>query len=151
MSEHEQNQNQNPEKKKPAAMYDDCSRCETRYKITPDNSALYLYTKQPECTFLYCVCPKCDFRTRIFVGKETVQLSVDTGLRIIAEDYAGENVYSDWIELKGIELPRTYELTNRHEALIQKFGEALLSMPDQMLYEGFHDETDNPYPQKWID
>ena len=150
MSEHEQNQN--PEKKKPAPMYDDCSRCETRYRLTPDNSALYLYTKQPECTFLYCVCPKCDFRTRIFVGEETTQQSVDNGLRVFAEDYAGESVYSDWIELKGIELPKTYELTNRHEALIHKMGEILLNTPDEHLYDLITDTGyGKPHPLKWID
>ena len=67
------------------------------------------------------------------------------------EPYADDNAYSDWLDVKGIELPKTYELTDRHEKLIGAFATALATIPDEYLYDLIVDDGyDKPYPQRWI-
>lgn len=48
------------------------------------------------------------------------------------------------------ELPR-YELTDRLEELVQKFGRALTNMPTDLLYDEITTPTNRPYPERWID
>lgn len=145
MSEHA------PEKE-PVPMFDDCMHCEQRYQITADNAAIYHYNKQSECDFLFCVCPNCSGQSRIFCSPETVEVGKQNGLKIVAEeDYADQNIYRSWLELNDIVLPPTYELTDRHEALIKKFGETMLAMPDDLLYDEITDfNHPKPHPQRWV-
>lgn len=143
--------NNNPEKQKPTPLYDDCGECEQRYQLTNENSAAYHYGKQSECDFMLCVCPHCSGRTRIFIGPETLAEARNNDITVLeTEDYADQNIYLTWCGLMGIELPKSYELTNRHEAIIRKFGETLLNIPDDLLMDGFESDHEKPYPQKWI-
>ena len=143
---------ENPEKQQePTPLFDDCLNCEKRYQITKENSGGMYFPKQPECSYLLCCCPNCGNKTRIFSSQHVMDLAVENGIYIMDEQpYADENIYSDWLELMGIELPKTYELTPRHEEIIRKFGETLLNMPDDLLYDCITDEGDTPYPMRWV-
>lgn len=46
---------------------------------------------------------------------------------------------------------KTYELTSRLEDEVNRFRQALEAMPDDLLAEGWGDDTDRPYPDRWID
>lgn len=145
-------QHGNPEKKQPP-LWDNCDNCSTDYELTPKNTAARLYPKQEECSYLFCVCPNCNFRTRIFCGPETLEQAATLGIEIHADEmYAEPDIYHSWLDLNGIELPKTYELTNRHEAIVRRFGEIILSAPNEHLYDLITDTGYNkPHPQKWID
>lgn len=141
----------NPEKNHPP-LRDNCDRCKEDYDLTPDNTELYHYSSQDELDNIVCACPNCSYRTVIFIGKQTFEIAVARGITPNCDDKnAPEEVYEMWRELKGFELPKTYELTNRHEALVHKFGEALMAMPDEIFWDNIEAETDRPYNEKWID
>lgn len=142
--------NNNPEKRQ-GPLTDNCDKCGEDYELTPDNTVLLGYSVDDHMDNVICRCPHCSWRTRIFIGRNTFAQAVNNGIEPIIEKYAGNAVVNDFEELRGMERIETYELTNRHEAIIHRFGEIILAMPDQMLYDGFHDETNKPYPQKWID
>lgn len=149
----EQIPNQSPEHERQARpIYDDCSNCEQRYQLTPDNTAGRIYPKQAECSYLLCVCPNCNNKTRIFCNDVTFEVAALNDIHIFDDEpFADDNVYSDWLELKGIELPKSYELTDRHEKMIGAFATALATVPDEHLYDLITDEGYNqPYPQRWI-
>lgn len=142
--------NHEKEKKIPP-LYDDCSGCKERYQITANNSAAYHYEKQSECDFLLCVCPNCNFKTRIFINEHTMGIVRDNAIPVLEhEPYADENIYSDWLELNEIELPNTYELTDRHEETVRKFGETLINMPNELFWDNIEAEQPRPYPERWI-
>lgn len=140
------------ERKQPTPLYDDCSKCEKRYQITKENSGGMYFTKQPECSYLLCRCPNCGNNTRIFCNEHVIQIAQENDIYIMdSEPYADDNIYSDWLELMGIELPKTYELTDRHEALIEKFGQTVMNMPADLLYDEITDMNQpKPHPQRWI-
>lgn len=143
----------NPEEhKEPTPLFDDCSNCEKRYQLTPANSAVYHYNKQSECDFLFAVCPHCKQQQRMFCGQDVINLARENGLKVVEdEDYADQNIYRSWLEVNEITLPETYELTDRHEELIRKFGETMLNMPDDLLYDEITDfNQPKPHPQRWI-
>ena len=133
-------------------IFDDCSNCETRYQLTAMNTAGRLYPKQPDCNYLLCVCPNCKYRTRIFCNETTLEVAALNGIEVFDDEpYADDNAYSDWLDVKGIELPKTYELTDRHEKLIRHFGEVVMNMPDALLYDEItSDDHGKPHPQRWI-
>lgn len=140
----------NPEKKK-NALTDNCDNCSEDYDLTPDNTVVLHYTVDTKMDNLICHCPHCKYRTRIFIGKDTLDQAVSFGIQLNVNKYAHPTIVSDYEGLYGMKPVETYELTNRHEAIIHKFGKTVLAMPDQMLYDGFHDPTDKPYPLRWND
>lgn len=137
---------------KPQPMFDDCANCDKRYQLTPANSAAYHYRKQPECDFLLCLCPHCQQKIRMFCQPETIELARQNGLTVLEEeDYADQEIYQAWMSVNDLKLPETYELTDRHEELIRKFGETMLGMPADLLYDELTDiNQPKPHPQRWI-
>lgn len=139
-----------PERKR--RLTDNCDTCKKDYELTPNNSFLFHYAGQDECDNMLCKCPHCKAQIRIFIGEDTFMAAIDNGIEPICDDRnAPEDIYSRWCRLMGIELPKTYELTDRHEATIRKFGENLLAIPDEVFWDNIEAETDRPFPQKWID
>lgn len=143
-------QEQTPEKLPKPRLFDDCSNCEQRYELTEDNSVVFNYTRQPECNFIYCACPNCDNRTRIFINPHSLEQARVAGIHIEDEEWASEQVYDDWCELKGIVLPETYQISDRHEKLIGQFGLTLANTPDEHLYDLIVDDGySKPHPPRW--
>lgn len=142
----------NPEKIQP--MFDDCDNCGKRYQLTPANSGARHYPKQEECDYLLCKCPHCNSVTRIFCQQESIQDARDNGLQVLDDEpYAEPEIYHGWLDVNGIELPKTYDLTPRHDELIQKFGETIIKMSDDapdLFWDEMNSEQGKPYPQRWI-
>lgn len=135
--------------KKPKFLTDNCDGCQTDYKITPDNGKIVHHAEQPECDYIICSCPNCNYRTMIFINDTTFEHGVRTGLDLEVNKYADENTYKWWTEVKGIQLVKTYELTDRHEAIIRKFGENILAIPDDVFWDNIEAESSRPYPEMW--
>ncbi len=147
MSEHEPS----PERKI-QPLFDDCMNCDARYQLNPENAGARHYPGQAECDYIICKCPNCKYITRIFVGAESMQDARDNGLTVHEDEkYAEPDIYDRWCQVNGIELPKTYELTDRHEAIIRKFGENLLAVPDDIFWDNIEADPGKPYPLKWID
>ena len=141
----------NYEREKPEPIYDTCDNCEQEYQITSENALVYHFGKQPECDFIICACPDCKQPIRIYIDEESLQQARNNGLSVEeSEPYADDETYELWCGLYGIELPKVYELTNRHEALIHKFGETLLNIPDSLFWDSIEADPGTPYPLRWV-
>lgn len=136
----------------PRPMFDDCGNCEFRYQMKPENSAVYKYAKQPECNFLFCVCPNCKTPSRIFIPDEdTLNEARANGLHVIEdEDYADQDIYESWFEAEGLVAPKEFELTDRQETIMRKFGDALMQIPDSLFWDNIEAETGKPYTNRWV-
>lgn len=143
-------ENDNTPEKKQVPLTDDCDGCEKRYALTDRNAYLFHYSDQDELDHLYCVCPNCNYRCRMFINEATFQTAVDNGIGLSVEKYAPDHIHAMWLELNGYTPPATYELTDRHEALIHRFGEAIVAMPPELFWDNIEAETDKPYPLRWI-
>lgn len=138
-----------PEKKK-QPIFDNCMNCEKKYKLTEENTIAHTYARQPECNFLMCICPNCNFRTKMFCDPDGIELAQDNGIYLLEDDYADDETYKQWIDVKGIELPQEYELTDRHEKIIKGFAEALSAIPDDFFWDNIGEPTNRPYPERWV-
>ena len=130
---------------------DNCDGCGTDYYITSFNGLIYHFEGQPDCDYLFCACPECNYRTRIYINQTTVENARALG---IPEDntnrYAPDMIYREWCDVRDVKLPPVYELTPRHEETITRFGQSILNMPDDLLNEGWGDDTSRPYPERWV-
>lgn len=155
MSEITPNQTPSPENHKPQPIYDTCitEGCGKKYELTNENTAGRIYPGQPECNYLYCICPHCSGRTRIFAVDATLEQAAINGIEIFDDEkYAEPEIYDAWCRAAGIELIATHELTHRLEHVMGKAAFVLNNTPDEYLYDLITDTGyDQPYPQKWID
>lgn len=150
MSEIQSTPNSNPEKQR--RITDNCDTCKKDYELTPNNTFLFHYAGQEELDNMFCTCPHCKSKIRIFIGDDTFRQAVDNGIEPICDDkYAPEDLYKKWCALNGIELPKTYELTDRHNKLIGHFGLTMANMPDDLLYDELTSDHGRPHPTRWID
>jgi len=143
----------NPEQELPQ-WSDTCSRCEQEYPLTPQNTLYVYFEKQEECSYLVCKCTHCGSNTMIF--DESISPNDALARDIMVDDadrHAPDEIYKSWLQVKGIELPQSYEITDRHEKLVTKFGEnmnALLdNAPDIFWGEMNEPNSFRPYPQRW--
>ena len=44
-----------------------------------------------------------------------------------------------------------YELTQRHEELLDSFGDTLTNIPDELLWDELRGDHDRRHPDRWID
>lgn len=80
-------------------------------------------------------------RDYAFVEKQTVSnFDKEMYHNYFGQDHYPPNIYR---------VP-TYELTDRHERLIRAFGEALLNIPEDLFWDGIENDTERPYPEKWV-
>lgn len=131
-----------------AAWNDQCSKCETVYQLNQDTAVFKYFEKQPECSFLVCQCPNCEHMCQIYDDSVDVWGAEARGITINdTDEYASPEHYQGWLKLKGIELPKEYELTMRHEALVKKFGETISAM-SSLAPDLFWDEISSPQPRQ---
>lgn len=149
--------NRHDREQKPKPLTDKCDNCKQTYAINEHTGRLYEFYQQPECNYVMCQCPNCHFRTQIFLGEQQFTYAIQSGvpLRKVDEEnppqrYADEQTYNSWLEVKGIELPATHELTQRHEKTVREFGQAILNIPDELFWDGMESEHGTPYPLRWI-
>lgn len=161
MSEHLNN----PEYLQP--MTDQCSTCEKEYELGINNTFAVEFTKQPECNYFMAKCTHCEDLTKIFCSQDSLERANRQGIvinpdiqlpdgskRPLGGEYADEHTYNQWCQVKGIELPKTYELTARHEEIIKRFGETITAITEQAP-DLFMDVMSDPappqtMPQRWI-
>lgn len=134
----------------PEPLFDTCDNCEKKYQITNKNALAYHFDKQPECDFIVCACPNCKQPVRIYIGSDSLEQARTNEIDIEVQTYADDETYELWCGLNGIELPKTYKLTDRHEALIHKFGETLLNIPDSLFWDNIEGDTGKPFTQRWV-
>lgn len=149
MSEIQKNPETNPA---PKPIFDDCSGCDQRYQLTAMTANGVIYPKQPECSYLMCRCPNCGYKTQIFCNETTIEMAALNGIDIEGDEmYAPDDIYKSWLEVKGIELVETYQLTARHEKLIGQFATSLANTPDEYLYDLITDDGyGRPHPLRWV-
>lgn len=146
-------QGSNPEYKR-KDLFDDCSGCEKRYKLTPQTVIdARFFSEQPECNSILLDCPHCHYKTKLFVSGETqAQLALNG---IVAKEFkmADPETMKQWMDTYGIPMIGEYEITQRHERIVENFGHTTVAILDQAP-DLFWDEinsphTDKPYPQRW--
>lgn len=137
----------NPEKLRP--MFNKCAGCDRKYQLTGYNSVVFNYAKQ-EIAYVFCACKKCGASAKLFCDADTVKASKAHGIEVIEDDWTDDETYQQWLEVRGIELPEEYELTDRHERLIEKLGQTLTNMPDEMILDELSDPAPpQTMPNKW--
>ena len=125
------------------------------YELTESNSAMVDYPDKRECNFLYSKCPGCNSSLRMYTDGLDPEEANKRGLKIVDDEaYPDDDIFEEWLRVKGHELPETYELTHRHEALVQKFGETITAITEQAP-ELFMDVMSDPapsqtMPQRWV-
>lgn len=107
---------------KPRKLYDTCENCDEDYDLTPKNAGVMIYSKQKECSYCIAVCPHCNNQTRIFVSEEVLNEIIEYGLPMAMQEYADDNIYSDFLDAYEITLPKQHELTPRQEKLVNNTG-----------------------------
>ncbi len=133
---------------------DNCSGCNETYELTTNNSRIYTFDDHPECGFIYAVCPCCDYRTRIHLDSESIQSARNTGLGETITPETPPQIYQGWLDMKGIKLVETHELTPRLEETVRKFGStvnAILDQDPELFWQEMNDpERPHTMPERWI-
>ncbi len=112
----------NPEQNKNPHLYDNCDHCEEDYDLTPENTAIRMFTKKPECDYVFAVCPHCSGRTRIYPQTTTLEALISIGITPVIDDYPDQEEYLSFCHVYGIELIEPKELTPRQDRYINNHG-----------------------------
>lgn len=124
------------------------------YELAENNAAMADYSEKRECNFLYSICPGCSGELRVYIEGLDPEEANKRGLSVDdSETYPDDDIFEEWLSVKGHEVPKTYELTTRHEALVKKFGETITAITEQAP-ELFMDVMSDPaprqtMPQRW--
>lgn len=125
------------------------------YVLDEGNAAMVDYSDKRECNFVFSKCPSCEHALRVYVSDLDPEQANVRGLFVIEnEAYPDDAIFEEWLGVKGYELPKTYELTDRHEDMIKRFGETITAITEQAP-ELFMDVMSDPappqtMPQRWI-
>jgi hypothetical protein len=138
----------NPERQK-AKLTDKCNDCGKKYELTDSNTIAYLYSEYAAANHLDCTCPNCSKLWTIFIGQETTEKLRSTDIYIQSKTLPDDDVLKKYIGLREIPLIEQYEITPRQEAIVSKFGEAILNMPPEIFWDNIEAVTEKPYPSRW--
>ena len=156
-----------------------CDRCHGDYRAREANAVAHIYVKDSRCNHVEARCTNCGTTEVIFLGPHRIEDVIRKGaleVEVLAEASAGLRVRAEnaWAAAEKATAPegdhrqpsgsaaaagpepqpepvRTYDLTSRHEALIAGFGEALLNIPDELLWDGLESESHREHPERWTD
>ena len=122
------------------------------YELNGNNAAMGHYEDKTECNFIYSVCPRCSHRLRVYVEGLDPEEANKRGLQIVDDEaYPDDNIFEEWLGAKGYEVPKTYELTDRHEKAIAGLADVLKNIPDDLLMGVMSDPAPpQTMPQRWI-
>ena len=156
MSEHMKNLPEKWEAPKPWRAKCSNKECKVdEYELAENNAAMVDYSDKRECNFLYSRCPGCNGALRMYIdGLDPEEANV-RGLFIVEDEaYPDDDIFEEWLGVKGYELPKTYELTHRHEEMIKRFGETITAITEQapeLFMEVMRDPAPpQTMPQRWI-
>lgn len=157
-----------------------CDRCHGDYRAREANAVAHIYVKDSRCNHVEARCTNCGTTEVIFLGPHRIEDVIRGGnlqVEVLAEATAGLRVRAEnaWAAAEKATAPegehrpsgrtgtssagveptteqvRTYDLTPRHEELIAGFGEALLNIPDELLWDGMEGESQREHPERWTD
>lgn len=119
---------------------DRCSRCDKKFKLTSDNTIVYLFTQPDFVMFSYfsSVCSHCGALNGTFMTdliEELVDIARITGCDVNVCDYPCENLMFEWCEAYGVKL-QPHQL-NAHEEHEVGFMHFLLSADDRSIWAEF--------------
>ena len=157
-----------------------CDRCHGDYDATRSNATAHLFLKDSRCNHIEAHCTRCGHKEVIFLGPKqisaivthegvapVVEAEADARLRVRAEKAWAAAEEKDCAEPESIssappsthatpapgtgDVLERYELTQRHEDLLDAFGSTLTNIPDELLWDELHDDHDRRHPDRWID
>jgi ribosomal protein S27E len=154
-----------------------CDRCHGDYQATSTNAAAHLFLKDSRCNHIEARCSNCGNKEVIFLGPKQISTVISTeGVTATVEPEAGaalrvraENAWAAAEELAARSEPASpttpavhalptasdvlqcYELTQRHEELLDTFGDTLTNIPDGLLWDELRGDHDRKHPDRWID
>lgn len=103
-------------------LFDICDNCDEEYDFKPDNAGIMIYSKQPDCNYCLSKCPYCYTKARIFISQEVLMELMEYGLPMAMQEYADDNIYSDFLDAYEITLIKERELTPRQTRLVENTG-----------------------------
>ena len=153
-----------------------CDRCQGDYDATGTNATAHLFLRDSRCNHIETGCSHCGNKEVIFLGPKqiaalinqqsvepTVEAEATARLRVraekawaAAEDAAEPEVVTPAsptvhsVPTNGDVLER-YELTQRHEDLLDAFGDTLTNIPDGLLWDELRGDHDRRHPERWTD
>jgi hypothetical protein len=157
-----------------------CDRCHSDYEATARNAVAHLFLKDSRCNHIETHCTECGNKEVIFLGARqitaiirdeqvppTVDPDASAQLRVRAEKAwaaAEDKEPSPEADSLGpaatprhggqagtAEVLQRYELTRRHEDLLDTFGETLTNIPDDLLWDELRGDHDRKHPDRWVD
>jgi hypothetical protein len=158
-----------------------CDRCHGDYDAKAHNAAAHLFLKDSRCNHIEALCSHCGNKEVIFLGpRQITSIIRDDGLTPSVEAEAtpqlrvrAEKAWAAADEKEGVpetdgvgtggsspmhggpagaaDVLQRYELTRRHEDLLDAFGDTLSNIPDDLLWDELRGDHDRKHPDRWID
>ncbi len=155
-----------------------CDRCDSGYEATAHNAVANLFLKDSRCNHIETRCTHCGNKEVIFLGArqitliirdEQVPVAVEAeatpNLRVraerawaAAEEPAPQGDVGGTAATPRLATPvatadvlQQYELTRRHEELLDAFGNTLGAIPDDLLWDELRSDHDRRHPDRWVD
>lgn len=156
-----------------------CDRCHGDYQATALSTTAHLFLKDARCNHIEARCSHCGTKEVIFLGPRqiaaiisnqgvvpSVEAEAGSPLRVRAEKAWAAAEETDAVaQAEEVGSPATnvhtappagdvlqrYELTRRHEQLLDSFGDTLSNIPDDLLWDELHGEHDRKHPDRWVD
>jgi hypothetical protein len=157
-----------------------CDRCHGDYDAAARNAVANLFLKDSRCNHIETRCTHCGNKEVIFLGARQISTIVrDEQVRPVVEAEATPNLRvraeKAWAaaedkeptpepEVAGAatstrtatptataEAVQSYELTRRHEELLESFGSTLGNIPDDLLWDELRSDHDRRHPDRWVD
>ncbi len=145
-----------------------CDSCHAEYRAEKDNALAYVFLEDRRCNHLVARCTSCGNHETIFLGSHRFADEVRIGrLTVILDAEATSSLRlraeKAWAAVEqtppreepepanALAAPSVYELTPRHEQLLDSFGRTLSSIPDDLLWDGLQGAHERPLPERWTD
>jgi hypothetical protein len=155
-----------------------CDRCHGEYEARAGSAVAHLFVKDSRCNHLEARCGHCGTVEVIFLGPSRLEDAVRIGrleVRVVAEASSDLRVRAEraWAAAEAAHeaasadsRPRTgpaapegtgtatlpqYDLTPRHERLLESFGATLAGIPDDLLWEELQSDHRRDLPERWVD
>ena len=100
-----------------------CASCKVMLYCVPENTCLFVFTRQPWLSYVEVICKGCATKNRVFFGPKQWQRSIQNfaDYPTITEDFAEERVAKRYGEVYSLETLEEHELTEREERLVEFF------------------------------
>lgn len=135
-----------------------------RLEINPENTAIFMHSdefKMYDHIFYFHDTTGEEEETGLVFFREVVdkfdeftKTLSDKGYKVIRTEGPTNNdmeMYQGFFgKLPDIDI-KTFPLNSRQEKLIKKFGETVLAMPDDLLYDELTMEHNKPHPERWAE